>query len=93
MFLASLKSNHALQAIVIPAALGAFYWCISVTGKRVFNDCIMSRMYSRISICSSEEKTYKAVFNLIQAINQTKPNQLAVSESAAAAAASSTFEK
>ena len=89
MFLASLKSNHALQAIVIPAALGAFYWCISVTGKRVFNDCIMSRMYSRISICSSEEKTYKAVFNLIQAINQTKPNQLAVSESAVDAAASS----
>ena len=81
MFLAMLKNNHALQAVVIPAALGAFCWLVNAAGKRVAVDYILSHMYSSISISNSDTGCYNAVLDYIRTMDQVKNRQLMAYES------------
>ena len=76
MFLSALKTNHTLQAMIIPAALGALFGCIDYLGKNILRNYIMAKLYASVTIYTSEAEYFDAVIDFIQDQEISKTSHL-----------------
>jgi hypothetical protein len=76
MFLSALKTNHTLQAMIIPAALGALFGCLDYLGKNIVRNYIMAKLYASVTIHNSEAEYFDAVIDFIQDQQFSKTSHL-----------------
>lgn len=66
MLLSALKTNHTLQAIIIPTALGALFHWLDYLGKSVVKNYIIPKLFASVTIHNSEAEYFDALIDFIQ---------------------------
>ena len=70
----SLKQNHVLQAVIIPTAIGTLLYSLKSVCTHIFKAHITPRLYSNITIHSTEVEYFDAVLDFIQDHSLLKAN-------------------